>query len=98
LYIWAAQQTRGVIHLAVSFSCWFSVIRVPLFVFLSCFSLSGMLNDQEDCGSRVFVSAEVAEWETRYLNGQSTYALGGLFWACAWDLLQLPKYPDFWRI
>jgi len=33
---------------------------VPLFVSLSYFSLSGMLNDQEDCGSRVFMSAEVA--------------------------------------
>lgn len=58
--IWAAQQTRGIIHLALSFSCWFRVIGVPFFVFLSCFSLSGMLNDQEDCGSRVFMSAEVA--------------------------------------
>jgi hypothetical protein len=46
LYLEAAQLNRGVLHLDISFNCWF---RDPFYVFWSLYQefLPGMLKDQE---------------------------------------------------
>jgi len=67
-YTWAVQFIRRMLHLNISFICWFRVIRVLFCVFWSLHSSRRWWRRIQ--GVRI------------YHNGWCTDILGGLFWSC----------------